>query len=90
MPFTSTEVDKNITGKNREHIFDVTADANSGVIDSKMGLVLGIAISPISMASASEAKLKANLNAASATSNGQILASGFTAGDRFFVTVKGR
>lgn len=88
MAFTVTLVKHNVAGNERISIYDVTADAASGVIGTNIGVVDGIAISPISMATAG-IKLKPNLSAASSAANGNIMASSCASGDRFFVTVFG-
>ncbi len=90
MPYTQTISKKTVHGDERAIHMRIVADANSGLIDPGLSFVESIAFSPISMASASEPKLKPNLNAASAAAAGKILASGFASGDEMFLTVYGR
>lgn len=92
MAFTVTRIHNTVFGDRRAFFLEVTADANSGVIDpGGIGHVTAIGgFAPISMSSASEPKLKRNLNAASAASQGMIMASGFTNGDAFTCVVYGR
>lgn len=88
MAYTATVVRKTVFGNERVVIFDVTADAQSGVVDAGM-YVDGFAVGPISMATVSLVKFRPNINAASAASNGNIMISGAASGDRFFLTVYG-
>lgn len=90
MAFTSTVIHKTVYGDRRIVHFEVTADANSGSVDSGMLHVTSVLFGPISMASGSEAKLKRNLSAASAASNGIVMCSGFTNGDAFTCVVYGK
>lgn len=89
MAFTVTVVNKTVFGNKRVSLLDVTADAQSGVVDSGHSVVDAFTVGPISMATFSLVKIRPNINAASAASNGQIMVSGVASGDRFFLTVFG-
>lgn len=88
MAFTQTLVKVISYGNLRGAIYNMTADANSGLVACNVGIVDALSIAPISMSSAG-IKFKINTNAASAASNGNILVSGCTSGDNFFITVYG-
>lgn len=90
MAYTATLVKNDVQGSTRVKVFDVTADAASGVVDSGHSIVLWHQVSPISMATMSLVKFRPNINAASAASNGNIMVSGAASGDRFFLTVYGK
>lgn len=88
MAYSATVVRKTVFGNERVVIFDVTADAQSGVVDCGM-YVDGFTVGPISMATLSLVKFRPNINAASAASNNNIMISGAASGDRFYLTVFG-
>lgn len=88
MAYTATVVKKTVFGNERVVVFDVTADAQSGVVDAGM-YVDAFSTGPISMNTNSLVKIRPNINAASAASNGNIMISGCTSGDRFYLTVYG-
>lgn len=90
MAYTATVVDKTVFGNKRVHIFDVTADAASGSVDSGMSYIDAIQVSPVSMATFSLVKFRPNINAASAASNGLVMISAAASGDRFFLHVYGK
>lgn len=89
MAYTVTVVNKTVFGNKRAHLLDVTADAQSGVVDTGHGIVDAFTVGAISMNTNSLVKMRPNINAASAASNGQIMVSGCTSGDRFFLVVYG-
>ena len=92
MAFTATLVKHNVSGNQRILTYNVTADANSGVVACPLGFVDGVTWAPISMATGTNGypKFRANLNAASAASNGNVMCSSCTNGDNFFLIVYGR
>lgn len=89
MAYTVTIVNKTVFGNKRVSLLDVTADAQSGSVDSGFGVVDAFSVGPVSMATFSLVKFRPNISAASAASNGQIMVSGAASGDRFFITVYG-
>lgn len=90
MAYTATVVFKTVLGNKRVHVYDVTADAQSGVVNTGFKYIEAHQASPISMATFSLVKIRPNINAASAASNGAIMISGAASGDRLFLTVFGR
>lgn len=90
MAFTVTVVDKTVFGNKRAILLDVTADAVSGVVAVPgLNVVDCISATQVSMVTMSLIKFHPNVNAASAASNGNIMVSGTTSGDRFFLVVYG-
>lgn len=89
MAYTTTVVKKDVHGSQRAFTFDVTADAQSGVVDTGLAYVEGFTVGPVSMNTFSLVKFRPNISGASAASNGQVMISGCTSGDRFFLMVFG-
>lgn len=89
MAYTVTLIKNTLVSNDRMTMYNVTADAASGVVVTNLGLVDSAQLGPISMATAA-IKLKINLNAASAASNGQVFISSAVSGDNFFLYVYGR
>lgn len=90
MAYSVTVVDKTVFGNKRVCIFDVTADAQSGVVETGLSRVDAFDVGPVSMATFSLVKFRPNISAASAAANGSIMVSGAASGDRFFITVYGK
>jgi hypothetical protein len=88
MAYTATVIEKTVFGNLRTVIYDVTADAASGVVDAGMNIV-GFAVGPVSMATVSLVKFRPNIGADSAAANGKLMVSGAASGDRFFLTIYG-
>lgn len=89
MAYTATLIKQSIMGNERSALYNVTADAASGVVGTSFGLVDAVVMGPISMATASP-KVRINTNILSAASNGNIFISSAASGDNFFVIVYGR
>lgn len=90
MAYTATIVKQSIMGNERVTLLNVTADANqSGTVSTSLGFLDSAVLGPISMSTAG-IKVKVNTTGASAASNGNILISGCTSGDNFFLVVYGR
>jgi hypothetical protein len=69
--------------------FTLSADANSGAVDTGLSVIEGIMTSVKSAATGSQ-KFKANLNSALTALPGSLFVSSCTNGDDFYVTVFGR
>ncbi len=89
MAFTVTKVFATVHGNQRVEGYEVTADAASGVMATGLGYINGVAVAPVSAATAG-GKFKRNLDASSATANGSVFVSSVASGDVFFVTIFGR
>ena len=89
MAFTATLLKENVMGNQRVAQYKVSADAVSGIVATKMGVIDAIAVSPISMNSGGP-KFKINCTTAAAASNGILNIADVTSGDDLFVTVYGR
>lgn len=90
MAYTATLIKMNVIGNQRSAEYNVTSDANqSGTVGTALGTLDAAFISPISMNTAG-IKVKINTTGASAASNGNILISGCTSGDNFFLIVYGK
>lgn len=88
MGFTVVRNFITVEGNKRVSGLTVTADAASGVVDSGLLVVESIGFCPVSMGTAG-IKIKKNLNAASAASNGQIMVSSAVNGDAFELIITG-
>lgn len=88
MAYTATLVKKTVHGNERVVAFDVTADAQSGVVDAGM-YIDHFSVGPISMNTFSLVKFRPNIGADSAAANGKLMISGCTSGDRMFITIFG-
>lgn len=89
MAFSKASAVQSVIGNKRMVTFELTADANSGAVDSGLGVVESIAVAVKSAATGSQ-KFKANLNSGATALNGSIFCSSCTNGDVFYVTVIGR
>ena len=89
MAYTASLVKSTVFGDQRVQQYQVTADAASGSVSTGLSYIQSISFSPISMATAGP-KIKANLDATSATANGTVFVSSAANGDAFFLTVFGR
>ena len=88
MAFTATLVRNTVFGNERVQIYDVTADAQSGVVACGI-YVDAVMLTQVSMTTNSLIKCRPNINHASAASIGNVMLSGCTSGDRFFLMVYG-
>lgn len=89
MAFTNTRSLRTVWGNKVVEFWNVTADANSGVISTGLSVVEVIGGVTVVSAATGAQKFKANLNAASAAANGSIMCSSCTAGDNFIVVAVG-
>lgn len=89
MAFTASLRKSTVFGNQRIAQYLVTADAASGSVATGLQYIDAIAYAPVSAATAGF-KIKANLDATSATSNGTVFVSSAANGDVFFMTVYGR
>lgn len=89
MAFSRSEVKQTVLGNERVVHLIVTADANSGAVDSGLSVIDSISVAVRSAATGSQ-KFKANLNSAGTALPGSIFCSSCTNGDAFYVTVFGR
>jgi hypothetical protein len=89
MAFSKGTAVQTVFGNKRIVSFELTADANSGAVDSGLSVVEAIWTAVKSAATGSQ-KFKANLNSAGTALNGSVFCSSCTNGDVFYVTVMGR
>ncbi len=90
MAFTVTKLYQYSEGNKVCIAFDVTADANSGVISTGLNVVEAVIATPVSCVTVVPMpKFRRNLSAASATANGSIMVSSCTNGDAFTVIAIG-
>lgn len=89
MAFSKANTFQTVFGNKRVVTMEVTADGNSGAVDSGLGVIECINTAVKSAATGSQ-KFKANLNSGATALNGSIFVSSCTNGDVFYVTVIGR
>lgn len=89
MAFSRASVVQSVWGNKRVETFVLTADANSGAVDTGISVIEAIMTAVKSAATGSQ-KFKANLNSGATALNGSIMCSSCTNGDDFYVTVIGR
>ena len=89
MAFTLTDRSQSVFGNKRIVTGLITADANSGAVDSGLSVIESISTGVKSAVTGSQ-KFKANLNSGATALNGSIFCSSCTNGDEFYVTVIGR
>lgn len=89
MAFTNTLIKHFTLGPDRAVLYQVSADAASGMVQTPLSYVDGFTWAPISM-TAVTAVMRANLNDSSATANGTVFVSSVAAADLFYLVVYGR
>ena len=89
MAFTKTLLFTTVMGNKRVMGLEITADANSGAVDSGLSVIEALTIGVISAATGSQ-KFKRNLNSGGTALNGSIAMSSCTNGDVFHVVAVGR
>lgn len=89
MAYTASIIKNSTFGDMRVVMISCTADGVSGVIVTGLAKVFGMSVTPVSSASFSLSKFHRNVNAASATANGSIMASSCANGDDFFIVAYG-
>lgn len=89
MAFTTSMLFQTVFGNMRVQIFDVTADATTGVFSTALNAYYGAFLNPKSMASAPYS-LKENELCAGTASVGDIGVTGVASGDKFQVIAFGR
>lgn len=89
MAFTATNLFTSVFGNKRVVGLLVTADANSGAVDSGLSVIEAITVGVVSAATGAQ-KFKKNLNSGATALNGSIFMSSCTNGDAFNVVVYGR
>lgn len=89
MAFAKTGVVQTVFGNKRAVGMLVTADANSGAVDTGLSVIEGVMVAVRSAVTGSQ-KFKANLNSAGTALPGSLFMSSCTSGDDFYVTVFGR
>jgi hypothetical protein len=89
MAFTKTVLFNSVFGNKRIVGLTVTADANSGAVDSGLSVIEAITTGVQSAATGSQ-KFKANLNSGATALNGSIFVSSCTSGDAFTVVCIGK
>lgn len=89
MAFSKASAVQTVWGNKRVVQFVLTADANSGAVDTGLSVIEGVMTAVKSAATGSQ-KFKANLNSGATALNGSLFCSSCTNGDDFYVTVFGR
>lgn len=89
MAFTKTEIFKTVFGNKRVVALQVTADANSGAVDSGLEIIDAISVGVISAATGSQKFIK-NKNSGGTALNGSLQMSSCTDGDTFHVVCFGK
>lgn len=88
MAFTKTQLFSTVWGNKRVIGLTVTADANSGAVDSGLSVIEAITVSVQSAATGSQ-KFKKNLNSGATALNGSVFVSSCSSGDAFTVVCIG-
>lgn len=89
MAFTATKLFTSVFGNQRVVGLTVTADANSGAVDSGLSVIDAIVVGVQSAATGSQ-KFKKNLNSGGTALNGSVFVSSCTNGDAFTVVCIGK
>ena len=89
MAFTATKLFTTVFGNKRVVGLTVTADANSGAVDSGLSVIEAI-ITGVQSAATGSQKFKSNLNSGGTALNGSIFLSSCTNGDAFTVICVGK
>lgn len=90
MAFTSTEKFLTVVGDKRMQVLEVTADANSGAVDTGLTVIDSAHATPKSAATFSRVKCKENVNSGGTALNGTVFMSSCTSGDAITLVVYGR
>ena len=91
MAYTASILKQTVYGDQRVIHYLVTADAASGTVATGLQYVDAVQVTNNSMTTTTAMRVKANLNAASAAANGNVMFSSVVAsGDAFYMTVFGR
>lgn len=88
MAFTKTLAFQSVFGNKRVVYMTITADANSGAVDTGLSVIEHVQATVRSAATGSQ-KFKANLNSGATALNGSLFMSSCTSGDVFYVAVFG-
>lgn len=88
MAFSKTVLFTTVFGNKRAVGLEITADANSGAVDSGLSVIETLSPGVISAATGSQ-KFKRNLNSGGTALNGSIFMSSCTNGDVFHVVAIG-
>jgi hypothetical protein len=89
MAFSKTELFNSVFGNKRVVGMTVSADANSGAVDSGLSVIDAL-LTAVQSAATGAQKFKKNLNSGATALNGSIFCSSCTNGDDFFVVAIGR
>lgn len=88
MAFSKANATQSVWGNKRMVSFTLTADANSGAVDTGLAVIEGVFTAVRSAATGSQ-KFKANLNSGATALPGSLFVSSCAAGDDFYVTCFG-
>jgi hypothetical protein len=89
MAFTKSHIAQSVVGNLRMSIFRVTADANSGAVDSGLSVIEAVQATVVSAATGAQ-KFKKNTNSGATALNGSLFMSSCTNGDVFEVVCLGK
>jgi hypothetical protein len=89
MAFSIADRVQSVWGNKRVVTFTLTADANSGAVDTGLSVIEAVSTGCKSAATGAQ-KFKANLNSGATALPGSLFVSSCTGGDDFYVTVIGR
>lgn len=84
MAFSATTVFKSVFGNKRVVVLNVTADANSGAVDTGLSVIDAVTVGVISAATGAQ-KFKINKNSGATALNGSLMMSSCANGDAFHV-----
>jgi hypothetical protein len=88
MAFTATVQFKTVFGNKRAVSLLVTADANSGAVDTGLSVIDAVYVGVVSAATGAQ-KFKKNVNSGATALNGSLMMSSCTNGDAFNVLCVG-
>lgn len=89
MAFTKSVDFTTVWGNKKVVGLQVTADANSGAVDTGLSVIESVYVGVISAATGAQ-KFKINKNSGATASNGSLMMSSCTNGDAFHVVCIGR
>ncbi len=89
MAFSVASRKQTVFGNERVVHMIVSADANSGAVDSGLSVIDSVSVAVKSAATGSQ-RFKINVNSGATALLGSLMMSSCTNGDDFFVTVYGR
>lgn len=90
MAYTVTRTKNTVHGNDRVVQLAVTADAATQTIETGLGMVYGVSVTPVSMHSHGSLTFQVNSNCTGTAALGYVAVSGLTTGDAFYLIAYGR